>query len=64
MLGTEPLPDTDGEGLLVQALKQADMAVGQLVEQMNASNHAQGYCNHCYLGSWKRKLSKQGLCLG
>ena len=40
MLGTEPLPNTDGEGLLAQALKQADTAIGQLVEQVNASSYA------------------------
>ena len=41
MLGTEPLPNTDGEDLLAQALKQADTAIGQLVEQVNASSYAQ-----------------------
>ena len=40
-LGAEPHPESDGEGLIVQSLRQADAAIGRLLEQLAAGNRAQ-----------------------
>jgi len=39
-LGAEPHPESDSEGLIVQSLRQADAAIGRLLEQLAASNRA------------------------
>lgn len=41
MLGTEPHQITDGESLNLLALQQADVAIGRILEQLDASNRAQ-----------------------
>lgn len=41
MLGVEPHAKTDGENLDTRALQQADVAIGQILEQLRASNRAQ-----------------------
>jgi len=40
-LGAEPHPETDSEGLHKQALRQADAAIGCMLEQLSENNHAE-----------------------